>query len=197
MPKTHELREPPTPDIQFDAQLADGLGFDYDDLDMNRRGHMTEKQIEKKSKTFTQTDGREAIVLLIILFSGLLIAAMMNHNGGIWSFISVGVVILVVAFVGINLNSSDTKKKELKKGELDYVMGTIELNPVHNGTIITMGDNVYKSNLGMMHPRNTKATQAFKHGEAYILYVLPKSHIIISAEPLTNSDNLDETTITE
>lgn len=189
--KNTERKEPPTPEMNFNRELAVGLDFDQDDLSLNRQGTMSDQQIERKLQTFSSTRTLETILLGIALLAGLLVAGMMMNNGGFWVLVGGVVGLLILLFVVWGISHGNTVKRELEAGVLDYAMGEVEVAAVQNGTVLSIGDEVYNSNLGIMRPRYTKATQAFKNGKSYILYHLPESNVIISAEPLNDAPSTD------
>lgn len=189
--KNRELQAPPASEMNFNPILAESLNFDREDLTLNRQGHMTDAQIERKLQTFSSSRALDSILLVIALLSGLLVAGMMMNNGGIWLAIGGISGILIMMFVAWGISHANTVKRELETGFLDYNVGEIAITYVDrgSGTVIAMGDEVYRVNLGIMRPRYSKSVQAFKNSESYIVYFLPESYVIISAEPFNDVES--------
>lgn len=191
--KNRELQAPPTSEMNFNPDLAEGLNFDREDLTLNRQGHMTDAQIERKLQVFSSLRATESALLAIAFLTGLLVAGMMMNNGGIWVVIGGISGILIMMFVAWGISLGNTVKRELETGILDHRIGEISITSVDSGsgTVIAMGDEVYRANLGIMRQRYSKPAQAFKNSESYILYFLPESYVIISAEPFDDVESTE------
>jgi hypothetical protein len=164
-----------------DSILATGIGFDDADLDANRAGHLTPKQIERLlAENRTTNQGLVGIMIFLsVIFLGLgLMGLNDTGNSGIaWvmALVWLGMVALFGSLIWDNRRVQD----EIRQGQVESVQGPVQC--------YTGGKNArYNCRVGdlIFSGIRQEVYTAFRHLDVYTLYYLPRSKRIVAAEEL-------------
>lgn len=170
---------------EFDQiSLMRALRFDEEDLAANRAGKLSERQ--KNANEAPRFSGVVQWVVLghIAALGGLMgIIALISGNAAMWL-----VMLLVLGFAALPvmmLNRGVGRpilQKELAAGRVQRLQG--EISKEKRGT----SARFYLECEGQRFHITPGVFNAFRDGASYILYILPESSTLISAEPFQGTE---------
>lgn len=189
--KRKHIVEPLTPEMHFDAVLAEGLQFNQKDLSANRHGVMTLQQRQALEDRIIRTHASAIVIVsifvavMILLGAGMIVPAVITNNFGhpeqsvLTIFTGLMLIIsMIVLFYGFVVNKLRTPVLERDK-LIMAEMGTIlipQLDRNEEPYVLINKRKFRLSRYARMH---------FRHLDRYIIYYTPESKIVLSAEPLT------------
>jgi hypothetical protein len=163
------------------TDLMDALGFNADDLAVNRRGMLSEGQQLRlrRGRRRALLTGIAAIVVVGILATVLLFIGQQNGSS-ILRLTGLAITVCNAGLMGVVIQNRLRADNDLKNGTVNPLRGviqhTIRVSRGHVvGYVLTIADErivVSKTVFG-----------AFKEGAAYCLYRTPTTRTILSAEP--------------
>jgi hypothetical protein len=172
---------------KYEERLMESIGFDEDDLEANRAGHFTQKQIDKFAAAQKKT-------LNAAIFFTLLIGAVLVFLAlGVSLSITALRPLLIIATLPLSLIFAalifhiHRLRTDVHDDDIGSVEGRIDLSlqPVQNTA------NYFLRVEGVRLHIGKNAFLAFKNGDPYCIYYSRRAKKLLSAEWLRdNDDNL-------
>jgi|GEM_PF-6948686 len=180
----------------FDKLLSATINFTEDELEANRHGYLYAGQAQRKwwgfvsdSWFITIIGGFVGIPLALLILGWLIIAiiavvitdslgtAEKLAGAGIFGFMLLGLLTNVFESIARFMKI----RSELKAGIVDYSAGQLTIQGNYGRNSVP---EVHMNNRVYYLPKSAK--KKLKDGDNYILYHLPESRIVLSAEPLSS-----------
>jgi hypothetical protein len=174
---------------KYEDHLMQAIGFDEADLEANRAGQLTYRQLNRlKSASVLATLGWgiSALVAAVGLMILLLMTQSIEKFPADVTFLLVasggGVIGGLILYFGLKAKRLST---DLREKRLTAVEGRIDLS-------LTGGQYTsYTIRVADLHfPAKKEAFLAFKNGDPYRIYYAPHTKRILSVEWLREDDNL-------
>ena len=169
--------------------LARAFKFRQSDLDANRRGSMSDRQKHALEKRFSRGVQLYQMIILhsVILLMGLVIVvwtqrgnpAYLSEAGlAFWLTLLVTSATIVI-FTTLTVQHRRTLNQETETGNVQQLSGEIDLQP---GTARSRRLHID----GQTFKLDMQQADAFQTGQAYHLYISPRTRQILSAEKATS-----------
>ncbi len=168
--ETEKLKHKP------EHMLMDAIGFTEEDLEANRQGIITDAQKVHFRREYQKSAFAflPALVILAFFTIGLLSSGLL--------FIQPGSIVLPFLFFIVYLAYLSWRRQQavdaIRRGNLESVEGRIQLNTTASNSrqLFTISVQNQKFNI------KKNVFLAFKNGDPYVIYYVPRSKSILSAE---------------
>src|SRR5262245_8036618 len=164
------------------TNLMDALGFNADDLAVNRKGTLSDAQKERlrRSRRRSLLIGIGAIIFIGLLATVLLFIGQQSASG-ILRFTGLAVTVCNAGLMGVVIQNWLRLDNDLKNGKANPLRGIAKHTlRVSRGRIVG-----YVLNIGDERMTVSKTVfGAFKENAAYSVYRTPTTKTILSAEPM-------------
>ena len=174
---------------KYEERLMESIGFDEDDLDANKAGHFTQKQIDKlaaaQKKTLKAAIIFTLLIGVILCFLALGVSLSAVPKPLLIVALPLGAIFAALVFHIYRLRT------DVHEDDICSVEGRIDLSlqPVQNTA------NYFLLVEGVRLHIGQKAFLAFKNGDPYCIYYSRHAKKLLSAEWLRDgNDNLLTTT---
>ncbi len=175
---------------KYEERLMDVLHYDDDDLEANRAGRMTQRQIKRLNQD------RILLMLLWLIpallgvgalsLSCMVVFAVSTQHMDTLLFLLIigfGVIIWLTLYFGAK---SKRLVADLREQRVEEVEGRIDLSLQYGRNNIAYAVQVDDERFALKKP----VFFAFKNGDPYRIYYAPHSKRILSVEWLRDDDNL-------
>lgn len=174
-PPTAEVSRLPTP------QLAQVLGFDWEDLAANRAGRLSPAQATRLRRLRTREIYTAIVSGLAAVGVGLL-WPLLDHSTTMLLFWGL-ILIFPVAFLLTALWSIERRSRDLRAGVVAEARGILHRRAQDVGS--TRRQPTYTLGIGhVVLPVALDVYNAFTDGDSYVVYFVAHSRLLLSAEPL-------------
>jgi uncharacterized membrane protein YcjF (UPF0283 family) len=169
--------------------LARAFKFRQSDLEANRSGSMSDRQKHTLEKRFSRGTQLYQMIILhsVILLMGLLFVAWTQRGNpdylseaGLAFWLTLLITAGTIAvFTTLTVQHRRTLNQETQTGDVRQLSGDIELQPgTAQSRRLHIGGQIFKL--------DRQQAAAFQAGQAYHLYISPRTRQILSAEKATS-----------
>lgn len=165
-----------------EQMLMAAIGFTEDDLESNRQGVITAGQKARFNREYR----KRAFSQLPCLALFACFTAMFLSAGLVSGQLGLGVVLLllIIGFIVYQLRRREQGVTDMRGGDVQNIEGRVQLDATNMGNtqrfIVSVLDQTFNV--------KKEIFLAFKNGDPYIIYYVPHSKTILSAEWLREGD---------
>ncbi|GEM_PF-5831194 len=173
--------------MNYDKILGHGLTFTRNDLAMNRYGSLSDRQFKTHLNRLIKRYRQYlfayfgAILTLLIPFGVGLLVSQSPHFDRFFSILGVIVIVPILIVVYFEHRKMMRLRQELNNRVIEYVVGPVSVSTVAhraevNESKIRVWDTYFQA--------SKRGAESFRHLDEYVIYYLPDTHTVVSAEPV-------------